>query len=51
MLDSTDGDLVTELVGALKTKDLIAIQKWEQIHKDAKGYPHKFALLIVCIFF
>ena len=43
-LDSTDGNVVEELVSSLEANDLIAIHEWYQNHKDAKRHPHFAAM-------
>ena len=48
-LDSTDRDVVAELVGALQTNDLLAIHEGEHSDEDAIGYPYKSTLLFLCI--
>ena len=47
-LDSTDGDVVAELVGALKTNDLVSITEWEHSDKDAIGHPNFAAMIFAC---
>ena len=48
-LDSTDCDVVAELVGSLQTNDLLAIHEGEQDDEGAKRYPHFAAMILVCI--
>ena len=49
MLDSTDCDFVTELVGALKVGDLLAIHEGEHNPEGAKQRQQFAAMLLVCV--
>lgn len=51
ILESGDGDVVEELVGALQTMDSVSIEKSEHSDEDAVGDPHEFTLLVTSIFF
>ena len=41
--------IVAELVGSLKTNDLLAIPEGENNSEDAKRHPHFAAMILVCV--